>query len=192
MLVMRNRNYILTVTRIAAIATGMLMLTVLIVSKSQAAFTDTTDNPGNGFSSASVVLTDDDTGSAMYAATGMTPGNPLVECIEVTYSGTAVPANIRMYGTSSGALASYLDMTIEVGTGGTSASCTGFSSTTTIYSGTLSNFSSTRTNWTSGLATFTAASNPTVRTLRFTVDVQNDDLAQNKSATASLTWEAQE
>lgn len=168
------------------------MLTVLIVTNSRAAFSDTTDNTTNTFASGSVVITDDDAGSALFTASAMTPGTPIVDCITLTYSGTLTPADIRMYGTSSGTLAGYLDTTIEVGTGGSFGNCTGFTPSSTIYTGTLTNFSTTHTNWTTGLATFTAAANPTSRTLRFTVEVQNDPAAQAQSASADFTWEAQD
>ncbi|MCP3910970.1 MAG: hypothetical protein GY713_08470 [Actinomycetia bacterium] len=168
------------------------MLTVLIVTSSQAAFSDTTGNTTNTFATGSVVLTDDDSGSALFTASAMTPGVPVVECVVVTYSGSLVPADIRMYGTSSGVLAPYLDTTIEVGTGGSYGSCAGFTPSSTIYTGTLTNFSTTHTNWATGLATFTAAANPTSRTFRFTVDVQNNPAAQGQSAAADFTFEAQD
>ncbi len=192
MLVNRHRNIVISLARLTAVATSLLMLTVLIVTSSQAAFSDTTDNTTNSFATGSVIITDDDTGSALFNATAMTPGVPVVECITVTYSGTLVPADIRMYGTSSGALAPYLDTTIEIGTGGAYGNCTGFTPSSTLYSGTLTNYSTTHTNWATGLAAFTAATNPTIRTLRFTVDVQNNPAAQSQSATADFTFEAQD
>ena len=123
----------------------------------------------------------------------MSPGNPIVDCITVTYSGDLTPADIRMYGTSSGALAPFLDTTIEIGTGGSFGDCcTGFTPTSTLYTGTLTNYSTTHTNWATGLAAFTAAANPTARTFRFTVDVQNNPAAQSVSASADFTFEAQD
>ena len=191
-LVTRYRSFIISIVRLTALATSMLMLTVLIVTSSQAAFSDTTANTTNTFGSGFVIITDDDTGTALFTATAMTPGVPVVDCITLTYSGSLLPANIRMYGTSSGALAPYLDTTIEVGSGGSFGNCTGFSSTSTIYTGTLSNFSTTHTNWTSGLATFTAAANPTSVTLRISVDVQDNTSAQSQSAAADFTFEARD
>ncbi len=188
----RHRKLVISLVRLTAVATSLLMLTVLIVTSSQAAFSDTTDNTTNSFATGSVIITDDDTGSALFTASAMTPGVPVVECITLTYSGTLTPADIRMYGTSSGALAPYLDTTIEIGTGGSYGNCTGFTPTSTLYTGTLTNYSTTHTNWATGLATFTAAANPTSRTLRFTVDVQNDPAAQGQSATADFTFEAQD
>ncbi len=191
MLLLRSKRFLPGFVRLLAVAAAILVLSVLVVSRSQAAFSGTTDNTSNSFSTGSVTLTDDDASSAMFTTTGMSPGNPSVKCISVTYSGSLTPAAIRLYGTSSGALAPYLNTTIEVGTGGTFASCTGFSATSTLFSGTLASFTSTHTNWSSGLASFTAASNPTSRTFRFTVDVQNNPSAQSASAAATFTWEAQ-
>jgi hypothetical protein len=192
MLIHRHRNLVLGIVRLTAVAASMLMLTALIVTNSKAAFSDTTVNTTNTFASGSVVITDDDAGSALFTASAMSPGSPIVDCVVLTYSGTLTPADIRMYATSSGALAPYLDTTIEVGTGGSFGNCTGFTPASTIYTGTLTNFSTTHTNWATGLATFTAAANPTSRTLRFTVDVQNNPAAQGLSGSADLTWEAQD
>ena len=188
----RNRPNVVPLVRLAAIVVAMLTLALVIVTTSRAAFTDTTENAGNSFASGSVIITDDDGGSAMFAATEMTPGEPVIECITLTYSGSLVPADVRMYGVSAGVLATYLDTTVEIGSGGSFGDCTGFTPSSTLYSGTLANFSATHTDWATGLATFTAPANPTTQTLRFTVDVQNDPGAMTQSATATFTWEAQD
>lgn len=192
MLVTRHQKLFTSLVRLTGVATAMLMLTVLIVTHSEAAFSDTTDNTANSFTTGSVVISDDDGGSAMFTAAAVTPGTPVVECITVTYSGTLVPADIRMYGTSAGALAPFLDTTIEVGTGGSFGNCAGFVPSSTIYNSTLSTFSGTHTNWATGLAVFTAAANPTSATLRFTVDVQDVPAAQSQTGSADFTFEAQD
>lgn len=188
----RLRPAMITVVRLMAIAAALLMLTALVVNRSRAAFSATTSNTGNSFTTGTVVLTDDDSDTAMFSAVDMTPGSPVVRCIALTYSGTNTPATIRSYGTSTGSLPTYLDTTIEVGTGGAFGSCSGFTPASTIYNGTLANFSATHTNWSTGLATYTAAVNPTTRTLRFTLDVQDNPAAQGQSATAAFTFEAQD
>lgn len=195
MFAQRHQKLVIELTRVMAIAVALLMLTVLTVSRSQAAFSDTTDNPANGFNTGTVVLTDDDGGTtALFNAVILSPGTPNVNCIVVTYTGTLTPADIRLYGTSAGALAPYLDTTIEVGTGGAFDNCAGFvpDAAPVIYTGTLAAFSTAHTDWATGLATHTAAANPTAKTLRFTVEVQNNPLAQNKTASADFTWEAQD
>ncbi len=188
----RLRPAFTTIARLTVIAAALLMLTVLVVNRSQAAFSDTTGNPGNTFASGDIVLDDDDGGvTALFETTDMAPGNPVVKCLELTYSGSIVPSAIRTYGTSSGALAPYLDLQIEIGTGGDFSDCTGFTPSATLFNNTLANFSATHANWSGGLATITAAANPTVRTLRFTVNVQDTDAAQALAAAAAFTFEAQ-
>ncbi|MGI9613916.1 MAG: hypothetical protein ACR2QO_13485 [Acidimicrobiales bacterium] len=177
--------------RATAIATALLMVTILTVNRSQAAFTDNTVNTGSSFATNTVVLTDDDAGSALFTATGMTAGSSVVECIVVTYSGTQLPAPVRMFGTTTGGLDTYLDTTIEIGSGGSFGSCAGFTPASTLFNNTLENFSTTHTNWTTGLPAFTAAANPTNQTLRFTITVQNTDSAQGLSSTANFTFETQ-
>ena len=84
-----------------------------------------------------------------------------------------------------------LDTTIEIGTGGSFGDCTGFTPTATLFNNTLENFAATHTDWASGLATFTAAANPTSRTFRITVEVQDNPLAQGSTSTADFVFETQ-
>lgn len=177
--------------RATAAAAALLLVTVLVVNRSEAAFTATTSNSSSGFATGSLSLTDDDAGSALFTASDMTPGTPTVQCIEVTYAGTVLPAPVRLYGSATGTLATYLDTTVEVGSGGAFSNCAGFTPSSTIYTGTLANFSATHSNWTSAVPVFTAASTPSVVTLRFTVDVQNDNAAQGTTATADFIFETQ-
>jgi hypothetical protein len=174
---------------VVAIATAALV-SVSVMNYSRAAFTATTSNTSNNWSTGSVALSDDDSGTAMFNASNLTGGQSVVQCIKVTYSGSVTPATIKLYGTSSGALAPYLNLTIEQGTGGSFGSCAGFSGSQ-IYSGTVNGFSSTYTNFGNGLSAWSPSSTPDSKVYRFTVTVQNDNNAQSKSASADFTWEAQ-
>ena len=187
-----SRALAISLVRTVAVAAAMLMVTVLTVSRSQAVFTATTANSANSFTAGTVVLTDDDSDSAMFSAgSGMVPGTPLVACIEVTYAGDLMPAPIRLHATTTGDLDTYLDTTIEVGTGGSFGDCTGFSLSSTPYTGTLANLSTTYTDYASGLALYTISGPPAARTIRFTIEVQSDDAAQGRSSTAVFTFETQ-
>lgn len=190
----RHQKLVIELTRVMAIAVALLMLTVLTVSRSQAAFSDTTDNTGIAFATGTVAISDDDGGTtALFNSLGMSPGAPEEKCIEVTYDGTMTPADIKMYGTTSGDLAPFLNLTIEMGTGGTFATdCTAFTGAS-IYTGTLAGFTlAPHLDWSDGLATFSPAATGESRVFKFTVEVQNLPAAQNKTANASFTWEAQD
>jgi hypothetical protein len=184
-----NKRLISGTVRVVAFSAAMLLLTMLVVTRSQAAFTASTSTQASGFTAGTLELSDDDNGTSMFTATGMVPGAGAIECITVTYGGDVTPSPVRIYGASSGPLAGYLDLKIEVGTGGSSASCSGFTASSTIYDGTLSGFSGAHSNWGNAQASFTANATPFTRTFRFTATVQDTDAAQGLTATAGFTWE---
>lgn len=184
------KTSIVAVAAITALVAAAAV-SISIMQYSKAAFTATTSNSSSNWATGSVVLSDDDSGTAMFSSSNMTAGQSVVKCIAVTYSGTLTSGvSVKLYGTSSGALASYLNLTVEQGTGGGFGRCTGFSGSQ-IYSGTASGFSSTYTGFGAGLTGFSPSANPETHTYRFTITVQNDNNAQNKTATADYSWEAQ-
>ena len=179
--------------RVGVLAATVLLTTALILTASFAAFSDTTENTGNTWTAGSVTLTDDDSDSVMFNVSAMTGGQTETKCIVVTYSGTLLPSDVNLYGVSGGTgLDAYLDVTIDEGTGGSFASCAGFTLTSTIFAtNTLNNFATNHTNFTNGAGAWLPAANPESRTYRFTVTLQDNNLAQGLNATATFTWEAQ-
>jgi hypothetical protein len=184
------RGLLLTV-RFGAALTALLVAAVVVATASRGAFTATTENAENSWATGSVIITDDDDGVAMFAATGLAGGSEVENCITVTYEGTLVPANVRLYGSAAGDLAEFLDLKIDIGTGGEFGDCTGFTSASTLFDGTLESFAANRTDFASGLAGWSPAATDESRTYRFTVTVQDTNDAQGLSATATFTWEAQ-
>jgi hypothetical protein len=186
-----SKRAALAIVMCVALATAAAV-SMSIMQYSKAAFSSTTSNTANSWTTGSVTISDDDSGTAMFNATGLTGGSSVQHCIKVTYTGSVTAGvSIAIYGTSSGSLGPYLNLTIDQGTGGTFASCAGFSSGGTIYSGTVSNFASTYTNFGNGLAAWNPVSTPDNRVYRFTVTVQNNNAAQGLTASADYTWEAQ-
>lgn len=167
------------------------MVTILTITRSEAAFSDSTSNVGNSLATGDVVLTDDDAAGTLFNTTGLMANDSLAECLNVSYTGSILPAPVRAYATSGGGLDAYLDMTVEMGTGGGYGSCAAFAPTSTIYTGTLAGFSTTHSGWANGLATFTAATNPDNRTFRFTLTVQDDNAAQGLATTTEIFFETQ-
>lgn len=166
------------------------------------AFTATTSNTGDSYVSGTVVIGDNDAGSALTSLSNAKPGDTSTGCIKVTYTGS-LAANVHLYGSVSGSLDQYLTLTVTRGTQSSPSfpSCTSFSADSTnyigagagvIYSGNLSAFP---TDWTSGIvdppsggaATWT---NGTSHSYMFVVTVQDSNSAQGLNGTASFTWEA--
>ncbi len=177
--------------RVGVLGAAVLLTSALIVTASLAAFSVTTENTGNTWSAGTVTLTDDDSGSAMFIVSAMAPLATVTECIAVTYSGTLLPSTVKLYGVSGGPLDAYLDLTIEEGNGGVFGNCTGFTPTSTIFTGTLTSFAATHTNFSNGAGAWNPAANPETVVYRFTVTLQDNNLAQGLNATATFTWEAQ-
>jgi hypothetical protein len=176
--------------RALAMVASLGFVSVLVMTSSRAAFVDTTDNSSNRFQAGTVELSDDDTGSVLFDVSDLAPGESRSNCIRVGYTGS-LAANVRLYGAASGALAEFLDLQVQIGTGGSFGSCGGFSSGSTLFTGTLEDFAASRTDFASGLAGWNGATNPTNRTYRLTVTLQDDNDAQGLSADADFTWEAQ-
>jgi predicted ribosomally synthesized peptide with SipW-like signal peptide len=189
-------------TKVALTAGVLALIGALAGLATWSAFSATTENPDNTFSTGTVVLTDDDQGSAMFTMTNAKPGDSASSCIVVSYSGT-LPSTVRLYGTTSGTgLDQYLNLQVVRGTkSSTFPSCADFIADGTnytgagpgvVYNGTLQGYPD---DYASGIVDPTAGSpeswtNPESHAYQFVVTVQDDDDAQGKSANQAFTWEA--
>lgn len=167
---------------------------------SYAAFSAQTSNPGSSLGVGTVALSDDDSGTALFAASNLRPGSTGTRCVAVTSTGT-LPSSVKLYATSPAttrALASHVNLTINQGTGGSFASCTGFAAPpaadATVFAGTLASFTGTAVSYATGLGSW----NPTgsaaeSRTYQISYTVSNTipDSAQGGTASFGLTWETQ-
>ena len=187
-----------------------LLLTLLVLGGLAAvggtatfsAFSSTTSNTGNSFAAGTVLITDNDLGSAMLSLSNAQPGATDTSCILVTYSGS-LASTVKLYGSISGALAPYLTLTITRGTDVDPVfdDCVNFqpdgtdyigSGNGVVYQGALSAFPA---SYATGLVDPLAASPETwttgeARIYRFAVTLADDNGAQGQSATASFNWEA--
>ena len=174
------------------VAGGVAVSSGVMWQASSAAFTASTGTAANTWNAGTVALTDDDSGTAMFAATNLRPGSTGDKCITVTYNGS-LSAGVKLYGTAvSGALSPYVDLVIEEGSGGGSGSCSGFTPSGTAFTGTLASFGSTKTGFATGVGTFTPSGSGQQKTfhISYTVNAATPDTAQNATAAATFTWEA--
>lgn len=154
------------------------------------AFSTTTANSGNSLGAGTVVLSDNDSGSALFSLSNMKPGDTSTKCLKVDYTGS-LSSTVKLYGTTGGTgLASYVTLQVRRGSfpGAPPASnaCTGFTSSATVYNGNLSAFPTTygagtdEGTWTNG----------TSNVYEITMTLQDDNAAQGLTATQTFTWEA--
>lgn len=159
-------------------------------------------NPSTVFSTGTVVIGDNSGGSTLFTMSPADPGTSVSGCIKVTSTGS-IGSTVRLYGTTTGNLGAYINLTITRGTDSAPsyASCTNFTADSTnyigsgngvIYSGTLAAFP---TSYTSGIVDPTAGSPRTwtqneAHSYTITATLANNNAAQGQSATAAFTWEA--
>ncbi|NKG22036.1 hypothetical protein [Paeniglutamicibacter terrestris] len=111
---------------------AILIAGTMVWQGSQAAFTASTRNAGNAWSTGNVVLTDDDLGAAAFTVENIVPGQTGQKCIVVT-SGSNVPGVVKAYTQnliSAKGLEDRIFFDLEQGTGGSFNDCTGFTSVT--------------------------------------------------------------
>lgn len=181
---------------IAAVITALLLTLVFVNQRTRAAFSASTANPVDQWAAGTVVLGDDDSGSALFSASGLLPGDTGSKCIKVSYSGS-LAATVKLYGGSlTGSLGPYIDLVVQeatvIGNNGTFAGgCTGFAGTQ-IYSGTLSGFTAAASSYATGVGSFAPTGTGQYRVYRFdyTLNASAPSAQQGASAGATFTWES--
>jgi predicted ribosomally synthesized peptide with SipW-like signal peptide len=166
------------------------------------AFSSSTDNPGNVVTAGTVLLEDNDGGSALYVMNAAKPGESKTSCIKVTYKGS-LPATVKLWTPSTiGELGPFVNLKIEAGTQTTSTfpSCTEFTpaASPTVYEGTLSAFATEKNSYATGISTFPSGTtkwetnNSVVYRVTATLSATAPESAQGKTTgTHILRWEAQ-
>ena len=184
---------------IVAVLAGLAASGALIWQASYSAFSATTSNPTSNWTAGSVALSDDDSNSALFSATGLKPGSTGTKCIAVTSNGS-LASTVKLYGTNAATtngLSSSINLSIIQGTGGGFGSCAGFTALGTgssVYSGTLAGFGSSATNFATGLGnwapTGSAAESRTFQ-VTYTLDTNAPNSVQGGTAALGFTWEGQ-
>ncbi|WP_110239787.1 hypothetical protein [Nocardioides gilvus] len=140
---------------LAALATPVAVLAAgaLVYQASYAAFTGTTNNTGNEWSTGSINLTDDDNGVAMFRVSNLLPNDTATRCIEVT-ANASVPSTVLGYTvspdiTNAKGLQDRIKITIQAGNGGSFSTCTGFTAVgaPTVTAAPLSYLMANVNNW---------------------------------------------
>jgi hypothetical protein len=167
------------------------------------AFSSQTDNPGNSVTSGTVVLSDNDAGSALYTLTNAKPGDSQTSCIKVTYSGS-LDSSVRIYTPSTvGALGTSVNLKIEPGTQASPSfpGCTNFTpdAGAALFEGTLADFAAEHGSFANGIAdnpgtvaTKWATGDAVVYRVTATLATNAPDSAQGQSTGSHIIrWEAQ-
>jgi hypothetical protein len=161
------------------------------------AFSATTSNTGNSFASGTVAIGDNDGGSAaLYTSAANKPGDSVVSCIRVTYTGS-LASGVKLYTPSVITNGTLFNLKVERGTQtvGAFPACGDFAATSTAYDAALGSFPTTYAAGADGKAAAAAWATSDYVAYRFTV-TQNDDAIANahtavtSSGSHDFTWEA--
>ena len=181
--------------RIGLAACALVALVVAlgtVLQSAYATFSESAVRIGTTVGTGTIALSDDDAESTMFSVSRLKPGATGARCIRVTSTGSA-PSSVRLYGTGRSVtrgLDAALQLTVRLGSGGTTSNCNGFTSTSTVFSGTLAAF--TAADFGTGLGSWTA-SGTQARTYQVTYSLPPNapTSAQGGSATVTFVWEAQ-
>ena len=191
--------------RAAAPLAALLVAALLVWQGSNAAFSATTDNTGDAWTTGNLFLENNGgigssyngTTAALFTEGNLKPGNSGVKCITVQSTGS-LAGNLRLYrgaigGTNGTALAGSLDMTVDAVAvsfaTNVAANCTGYTGGTSgaVYSGTLSAMPATYAA-ASGLAV-AGGNQHIVYRIGWTLNAAAGNSLQSSTANANLTWE---
>ena len=175
-----------TTARALATAIALLMISLLVVTRSRDAFDTEPATAEASFTTGDVRLTDDDNGTTLFDIPNMVPGRPASDCIAVTYEGDVLPVDVELDASADGALVGALLVTIESGDGGGFQNCGGFEPDGVVFDGTLQELADA-----DPLDAFTAEETPGTRTFRFTFDLDPEVPVEGRAtAGADLAWTA--
>jgi hypothetical protein len=161
------------------------------------AFTSQANNPNNRVTAGSVVLADNDGGTALYDLTNAKPGDSQTSCIRVSYTGS-LNADVKLYTPDTiGPLGPNVNLKIEPGSQASPSypSCAGFSADgSAIFDAALSTFP---TSYAGGVADFPGASSAwtngdaVVYRVTATLSASAPDSAQGATTGLhTIRWEA--
>jgi hypothetical protein len=175
-----------TVVRVLVTVCSLLLVTLLVLAHSRAAFTATPENPGNEWATATVTLSDSQDGVAMFNVTDMMPGDVATASITVEYEGSAPSVDVRLYGADLGdsdGLAQHLNLRVS-----TTAANDG-----DIYDGDLADFAASHSGFGNGADNWDDAGPTDTRDYYFWVELDSavPGNMQGTSAQIDFVWEAQ-
>ena len=191
----RGRSLNSLAIQLSAFALTFILVALLVVTSSKAAFVAQNENTTNTVTAAAIDLGDNDSGGAMFNSTGLMPGTSVQRCIDVTYTGNIDPLLVRIYATAppTGTLGTYLNLTVDVGddTADALGSCTDFGAgSTNVYTGTLAGFATAHPDYANGRSTtWDPTGTGQTKTFRFTVSVQDNSSAEGLTSTFGFSWE---
>jgi len=177
----------------AALPLAVLLSGVVVATTSYAAFSDTTQNANNNWTSGKVAISDDDADQALFDVAGLMPGDADENCITVT-ADTSGPSTVRLYTTATDdqdQLGTALKMKVERGTL-SGSDCSSFTPAGAAdFDDTLAGLAN-HSSYDTGLGDWTAdGTGSTTYRISYELDRNADNTVQEAAVSTTFVWEAQ-
>jgi hypothetical protein len=172
--------------RVLAMPSAMLLtLGLLLVSVGLGAnLTAGSSAPGD------LSLSSDTTG-ALVNASNLAAGHLLERCLRLSYGNAVDADSVKLFASDTDPqLADYLDVGIDVGSGGGGGGCAGFAGARTVFRGTLSALEQQHGTAQNALSVASMTAGSGSVSVRLSFRVKSDNRAQGAASGASFTWAA--
>jgi hypothetical protein len=178
---------------------AVLLAGLMVWQGTNAAFSADTRNIGNSWETGSVMLSDDDTGLAMFNVQNVVPDQTGSRCIVVTASPT-VPSTVKTYvqGLDAAGLEDNIFVTMQQGTGGSFGTCEGFEATgesvpsmPLAEAAAYNSFGNGVLPWSLSPGTFSKTYKISWTFDTLNLDQVGIDALQGKAASMNIEWELQ-
>jgi hypothetical protein len=192
---MTRRSWLNVMLRVLPVPLGLLLSGVLVWGASSAEWSANTSNSGNKWTSGSIGLANDSK-VPMFDVDNMKPGDSGSNCIQIK-SNADVPTALKLYSSSPNwptNYQSFINLKIEVGTGGTFGNCAGSRPIGLAFSGTLDTFVALHTDFRTGVGPWILPGKPP-NALGFRFAWQFSPAAPNEAQSVdsnevTFSWEA--
>ena len=181
-------------TKLLSTIAVLAVLAAAVSAVVHSSFTATARNDGNTFETGSVALSDNDSEKVLFDLDGLEPASPPArKCVRVAYGSTGgLKSSVRLFGTTSGALAEHLRVKVTRGSFSGAApdgnGCTGFTAGGVLFDDSLAAYPD---RWDDGIrdpdASWEAGD---AAVYEIAVSLADTDDAQSKSASHAFTFEA--
>ncbi|WP_066953450.1 hypothetical protein [Streptomyces lushanensis] len=191
------RPWLNVLAQVVPVPLGLLLSGALVWGATNADWTGTSTNSGNKWTAGSLGLANDSR-VPMFRIDNMRPGDKGSNCIRVKSNAT-FPTALKLYSDAESwpsDFQSFIDLKIEVGSGGAFGNCDGFTPHKTAFNGTLDQFVALYTDFRTGVGPWTLPGKPpNSLSFRFVwkFSPSAPDSSQGADTNeASFTWEARE
>ncbi|MFF3755269.1 hypothetical protein ACFYYH_33320 [Streptomyces sp. NPDC002018] len=191
------RSWLNVLAQVVPVPLGLLLSGALVWGATNADWSGTSSNSGNTWTAGSAGLANDSK-VPMFDIDNMRPGDTGSNCIRVK-SNAEFPTALKLYSNSPNwpsNFQSFVNLKIEVGSGGASGNCNGFTPHKTAFDGTLDQFIALHTDYRTGVGPWTLSdkshnSRSFRFAWRFSSSAPNGSQGANTNE-ATFTWEARE